>query len=600
MKKSLASLLPYLRMCPRLAAATAIFGMLSSLAEGVGLSLFIPLLRGLDQTPNAAPMAGERFVQITNGAFVGMPAEQRVPVIALCILVAVFLRSALSYAAQLLYAALDDRVGRGLRSAAYQQLLDVEFGYWEQRASDKLFATLAEDTWRTTNAVRTLVFLVVVCGTLATYLSVLLLIDWKMTLLVSLALLVFHGLTRLLTRRAVAYGRVFTRANSTLTKRMIETFQGMKLIRGFGRERYERERFDRASSKVGQALFRSARMQAVNGPLLELLAAGTVVALLVTASGRSQDLAALLVFLLILYRLQAPVRDFANAVVGLNTLHASVEQVNALLRRDDKPYTLSGAVPFHGFSSGISFERVSFSYPGVSEAALLDVSVFLPHHQTTALVGPSGAGKSTFVKLLQRLYDPDAGVIRFDAHALPTLELEGLRKRVAVVSQDVYLFDTTVRNNIGYGRPDASLEEIKDAARKADAHGFISALPAGYQTRVGERGAALSGGQAQRIALARAIVAQPELLILDEATNALDTISENVVRDALNAMQGKCTIIIVAHRFSTIERAENIIVIEHGRILEQGSFGNLLRKRGLFARLHELQRGEVLAQRSAR
>jgi ABC-type multidrug transport system fused ATPase/permease subunit len=578
---------------------TALFGLCSSLAEGIGLSLFIPLLRGLDQTQDRHD-ASQRFISLLSALFSDVPEAQRVTVIAIAIFAAVLLRSALSYATQLFYAALDNRIGQGLRAAAFEQLLAVDFGYWEQRASDKLFSTLAEDTWRTTHALRTAVFLVITICTLAVYLTVLVLIDWKMTLLVSCALLGFQALTRTLTRRGVRYGRLFTRANSALTKRMIETFQGMKVIRSFGRERFEQERFERASDKVGRALFATARVQAVSGPLLELLAASTVVALLVTASARHQDLSALLVFLLILYRLQAPVRDFANAIVALGTFQASVEQLTRWLRPEGKRYAGSGPARLVPLEHGVRLERVSFTYPGADAPALREVSAFLPRGRISALVGPSGSGKSTFVKLLQRLYDPDAGAIWFDDRKLSELQIESLRRGVAAVSQDVFLFDTTIESNIAYGRPEASFEEIVAAAKQADAHDFISALPAGYRTRVGERGAALSGGQAQRIALARAIIAKPELLILDEATNALDGISEGVVRDALDALEKSCTIVIVAHRFSTIERAENILVLERGEVREQGTYAHLLRKGSLFARLHGREARELSQAGAAR
>lgn len=213
----------------------------------------------------------------------------------------------------------------------------------------------------------------------------------------------------------------------------------------------------------------------------------------------------------------------------------------------------------------------------------------LPFGQTTAIVGPSGAGKSTLVKLLLRFYEPMGGEILLDDVPLPAFDLQSVRTRLAIVSQDVYLFDASVRKNIAYGRPDASLRDVMDAAARAGAHDFITELPDGYDTRVGSRGARLSGGQQQRITLARAILARPDLLILDEATNALDSITEEVVQTALSAMHGTCAILIIAHRFATIEQADNIVVLENGRVREQGSFRELLCRGGLFTRLHTLQ-----------
>ncbi|HEY6560100.1 MAG TPA: ABC transporter ATP-binding protein, partial [Polyangiaceae bacterium] len=434
---------------------------------------------------------------------------------------------------------------------------------------------------------------------LAVYTTVLLLISWPLTLLVAVALLAISVLARLLTRRLVGLGRLATHANTVLTKRILEAFEGMNVIRVFAREADEKRRFDKASRRVSKVFLRMNLLKGSIGPVLELCAGALVVSLLVFAVSFTDNLPALLVFLLILYRLQPKVRAASELMVTLDTLRGPVAAIAAVLNRADKSYMPSGTVVCSGLREGIRFDRVSFSYESGGRAAIDEVSAVVPFGRTTALVGPSGSGKSTFVKLLMRLYDPKSGEISLDGEPLRSFELRSLRQRIAVVSQSVFLFDTSIRRNIAYSVPGASFEEIVLAAKQADAHDFISALPDGYETRVGNRGVRLSGGQQQRIALARAVLAKPDLLILDEATNALDSMSEGVVQRALSALRGRCAIVIVAHRLVTIQQADNIIVLDQGRVQEHGSFQDLLHRDGLFTRLYELQFADPAAQRAS-
>ena len=235
----------------------------------------------------------------------------------------------------------------------------------------------------------------------------------------------------------------------------------------------------------------------------------------------------------------------------------------------------------------MSFQKVNFAYPQTNILALKDINLFIPKGKTTALVGPSGAGKSTLIKLFCRYYEPTSGTIDVDGDVLTQLNLGDWRDRIAIVSQDIHIFSDTVRQNIAYGKLHATDEDVVAAAKQANAHEFICQLPRGYDTPVGDRGVRLSGGQRQRIALARAIVRNPEILILDEATNALDTLSEYVIQQALQIFGRDRTMIIVAHRLSTIEQADQIVVIEAGRIAEQGTLSELLTQAGLFKQLYQ-------------
>jgi subfamily B ATP-binding cassette protein MsbA len=247
----------------------------------------------------------------------------------------------------------------------------------------------------------------------------------------------------------------------------------------------------------------------------------------------------------------------------------------------------------HGLKRSLTFQSVGFRYNSTDKPALQENSFSIIKGKTTAIVGPSGAGKSTLIGLICRFYDVTEGEIYVDEHPLRELDLVSFRSHIAIVSQDIYIFNTTVRDNIAYGRLDATEAEIINAAKQANAHEFITKFPEGYDTILGDRGVRLSGGQRQRIALARAIIRDPQIFILDEATNALDSVSENIIQEAINTFGQNRTVIIIAHRLSTIEQADKILVLQEGRVVEQGNFQQLLKLNGLFTRLYHLQYGVV-------
>jgi ATP-binding cassette, subfamily B, bacterial MsbA len=278
--------------------------------------------------------------------------------------------------------------------------------------------------------------------------------------------------------------------------------------------------------------------------------------------------------------------------VNLSGLHAAAAEIRALLSAPPAPDTADGK-PITALDSDIRFEGLTFQYNVKDAPALDNVSFTIPVQKTTAIVGPSGAGKSTVLKLLLRLYDPQQGAVVIGDTLLRDIRVSDWRRLLGVVSQEAYLFDATVSENIAYGREDATLEEVMQAARLAHAHAFIEQLPDGYATRVNERGVRLSGGQQQRITLARALIRNPDLLILDEATNSLDALSERLVQDALAAFGGNRTVVVVAHRLSTIEGADHVVVLEDGRIAEEGSFDELRDREGLFNALYRAQSFQV-------
>jgi ATP-binding cassette, subfamily B, bacterial MsbA len=259
-----------------------------------------------------------------------------------------------------------------------------------------------------------------------------------------------------------------------------------------------------------------------------------------------------------------------------------------LLRRDDKPYFMDGQQIFAGLQQSIDFESVDFSYI-TGEPILHDITLSISCGETTALVGSSGAGKTTLADLLPRFYDPSRGRILVDGVNLKDLKIDSLRRRMAIVSQDTFIFDATVRENIVYGVDNASDSDIYEAARMANALEFIQDMPYGFETELGDRGIRLSGGQRQRIAIARALLRNPEILILDEATSALDSVTERLIQESLEKLSAGRTVIAIAHRLSTISNADKVVVLERGRIVEQGSYQALLDQRGELWKYHKMQ-----------
>lgn len=584
--KLLKKLLPLLGDYSRSILAIITLGILSSLSEGIGLTLLIPFLNSFE-TQGSQENNSNALIQSLNQLFSSFSFTHRLIYIPLIIWGCILVKNLLYYTNLALLSWLNSRIAHRLRCDVFHQILTVSYSFLDNQESGKILNTLATETWRTNDALGILVKLSISICLTVVYLILLFLISWQLTLVVTIIMALISLLTRWIKHKSNYLSYKAVEANSTLTIRMYEGFTGMKTIRAFAREKYEQKRFEIASGKVRDRFFALDLIGNSLNPLYEIISATVVIGILIVALLYNRTtLPSLLTFLFILYRLQPQIQQIDGSRVTLLTLSSSVENVMNFLAKTDKTYIHSGSIPFTDLKSGITLESVNFRYHSENKLALEDISFHIPQGKITALVGTSGAGKSTLIHLICRFYEITDGKIYVDNHLLQDLDIVSWRNNIAIVNQEIHLFSTTIRENIAYGDLKATETEIVIAAKQAHAHEFICQLPNGYDTPVGDRGVKLSGGQRQRIALARAILRKPEILILDEATNALDSISEQLIQEALQTIKKDRTVIVIAHRLSTVEQADQIIVLDQGKIIEQGNFRQLLQLNGLFSQLY--------------
>jgi ATP-binding cassette, subfamily B, bacterial MsbA len=582
--RALKALLPILRLRVWVLSGMIVLGVLVALSEGLSISLFIPLVQ--DQMGTQTAGVTGRLTAF----FQAIPSQHRFLWIVLSIFLCMVLKNVLSYSYSLLFQSVNSSIGHRLRCGILHQLLSVSQSYLDTHDSGRLLNVLATEIWRVSAACTVLASVIIGVCMIVIFSILLLLISWKLTLITGCVVLLISQIIQHIARQAKRISLQATAANADLTQRMIETLDGMHLIRAYGRENHEQHRFDVASRAVSKAFFKLDRISGLVHPLSEILTVALLLGiLLATAILAPEQMAVTLTFLVLLYRLQPRVKQFDADRITLDSFSGSVEEVRNLLDESDKPYLRSGARAPASIEKGITFENVSLHYDSGKGAALNQVTCSIKIGETTAFVGASGAGKSSLISLMCRFYDPSSGYLLIDGVPLSEFNLAWWRNQIAVVSQEIYLFNASVAENITYGKLDATREELVEAARKAHALEFIEELPDGFETILGDRGIRLSGGQRQRLALARAFIRDPQILILDEATNALDLISEGVIQDALEQFGRNRTVLIVAHRISTIEHADKIIVLDAGRVVESGTATQLLATGGLFSRFYALQ-----------
>ncbi|AUX80134.1 ABC transporter ATP-binding/permease protein (plasmid) [Sinorhizobium fredii] len=545
-----------------------VLGLASAALEGAGIGLIIPMLgiiAGSDDSPALSGISAI-FQQVGSELDKG----DRLLALAAAILALIVLKNLLAFANTVLTNFIYGKASHSIRSALANQLLRIGYPFFLQQNPGRLLNIISNESWRASDAIQTVLAAVVNASAAVILLAFLLLLSWQMTLFVALGLVLVQVAHAALSATLRGPSRNVTSFNSELAARMLHLVHAGRLIRVFGQEGREKVAFDTASDSVRHAGLVLQTRQGILPPLTEVLHSALFLGAVVSAWSVGVSFPVIVAFVVLLYRLQPHVRALQMSWSQIQGWSGSLEEVRWLLDSSDKPKPPAGSEPVEGLHRDIAFDRVTFRYPGLeARPVVLRAATFtIRMGRSTALIGRSGAGKTTIVNLLCRFVDPDEGRILVDGVPLDQIDPAQWRRQIAVASQDLELVDGSIHENITYGQ-EATAAEVERAAKLAEAHSFIEMLPQGYETVVGYRGASLSAGQRQRIALARALVRDPAILILDEATNAVDGLSEAAIVETLKLRAGRRTTIVISHHRSTISFCDDVVVLGSGRVKSQ-------------------------------
>lgn len=486
-------------------------------------------------------------------------------------------------------------VVRDIRVMVYSKVMHLPLGFFSEERKGGIIARMSGDVGEIENSITSSLDMLLKNPILILlYFSTLIVTSWQLTLF---TVLVLPGMGWLMGKVGKKLKRKSLEAQgkwSDTMSQLEETLGGLRIIKAFIAEDKMVDRFKQCSDELRDATNKVAIRQSLAHPMSEFLGTLLIVlvlwfgGLLILGDGTSMEASTFIFYMVILYSIINPLKDFAKAGYNIPKGLASMERVDKILKAENPIKEPVNPLPLHGMNDRIEFKDLSFSYDGKREV-LKHVNLMVPKGQTIALVGQSGSGKSTLVDLLPRYHDVQLGEITIDGVNIKNFRIHDLRALIGNVNQEAILFNDTFFNNIAFGVENATMEQVVEAAKIANAHDFIMETELGYQTNIGDRGGKLSGGQRQRISIARAILKNPPILILDEATSALDTESERLVQEALERLMKTRTTIAIAHRLSTIKNADEICVLYEGEIVERGKHEELLEKNGYYKRLNDMQ-----------
>ncbi|MBD2202534.1 ABC transporter ATP-binding protein [Calothrix sp. FACHB-1219] len=576
----------------KIAVLAIVFSFLAATFEGVSIGFLLSFLQSLT-TPNAQPVrTGIEWFDI---AILGInqSVNSRLYRICLLILLTTWMRATFNYFAQVYTELTQLHLGDRLRKQIFEQLQALPLSFYTQVRSGELINTITTEIERIRQGFSGVAFLFTRIITTLVYLISMFLLSWQLAIIsLMLFTLLGVGLSNLNARvRESSFG--MSVANGTFTSTAMEFINGIRTVNAFGTQEFERQRYYQASDRVVSSSTKVIYTWTLVRPIAEGVATTVLIGMIILAftlfvANGTLQVASLLTFFFVLFRLVPFVQDMNGTRAFLSTMHGSVNNIKDLLRTEDKTYFENGKLAFPGIKRSIDLVGVDFGY-NAENLVLNNITLSIEKGKMTALVGGSGAGKTTLADLIPRFHDATQGYIYIDEVDVKKFDINSLRRKIAVVSQDTFIFNTSVWNNIAYGTPGATVAAIKEAAKQANAIEFILDMPEGFDTQLGDRGVRLSGGQRQRIAIARALLRNPEILILDEATSALDSVTERLIQESLEKLSAGRTVIAIAHRLSTIANADKVVVLEQGRIVEQGKYQELLELKGKLWEYHKSQ-----------
>ncbi|MDE0587953.1 MAG: ABC transporter ATP-binding protein [Candidatus Marinimicrobia bacterium] len=522
------------------------------------------------------------------------PAES-LKVLCITLLGVFFTKNIFLYIKNILLRIVELKLVKNIRDRLYQHIQTLSLGYFNKKETGSITSIIMNDVGQFQSAVG-VVFqrLFVEPINILTFITLLFIISWKLAI-IAIVILPLAGITIVTIGRSIRRKSRRTQTKiAEIMQILTETLSSIRIVKAFVNEKEEVKVFTGESQNYFNLLLKRARLDLISGPVTESF--GVIIGVVLLWYGgmevlSNEGLSAedFIRFIVILFSILGPIKQMSNVNIKIQMGAASAERIFGLLDTPPEIVEKADAVDLGEFRQSIEFDRVHFEYNDGDERVLDEVSFTINKGEVVAMVGPSGSGKSTIADLIPRFYDVSRGTIRIDGHDIRETTLASIRGNMGIVTQEVILFNDTIRNNIAYGQPNVSEEAIRQAADAANATTFIEETTHEFDTLIGERGVNLSGGQKQRLAIARALLKNPPILILDEATSALDTESEKMVQRAIEVLIKDRTALVIAHRLSTVQNADKIIVLEKGEIIEVGSHIDLYNKGGLYRRLYDIQ-----------
>ena len=592
-------------------ALSVICSIIYSIFSGVSIYLIIPLLETLfggspasssSVVPGAPSLTPDWLVtfkaavsQVMQDLIFSGDAHDSLLRICVVIVLAFFIKNLFGYFQSNLMTYIEQGLVKDLRNNLYRHIHQLPLAYFSNERTGNLISRIMNDVTVVNSGISATFYTLIKEPLLVlVYLAIALVLSWKLTLISFVVFPLALMVIALVGRRVHSESRLAQERIADVTSVLHETISGVKVVKAFGMEEFENKKFSRENIGYFKTILRINKIRNIASPTTEFLSAvagGVVIwygGLLVLDHGEMKA-SEFLGFLFAIFQLMPPIKELSSVNNRVQEATAAGKRIFEILDTEPNIKDVPDPLRLRDFTSSIEFHNVSFQYnPG--DIVLADVNLRIEKGEVVAIVGPSGSGKSTLVDLIPRFYDPTVGGITVDGTDLRIVELKSLREKIGIVTQETILFNDTVRNNIAYGLDDCPLERVIDAAKAANAHNFIREMPQGYESVIGERGVKISGGERQRLALARAILKNPPILILDEATSALDTESEILVQEAIEHLMEGRTSVVIAHRLSTVQHADRIFVLEAGRVVEVGKHDELLlNSNGLYRKLYELQ-----------